>query len=225
MAYVYRHIRHDKNEPFYIGISKKDSINYERAYNFDCRHRNLHWTNIFNKTEIEVEILFENITYEFAKQKEIEFIKLYKRILDGGTLANLTEGGDGVLGFKNPKLSERNKIGIWKGRKHTEETKRIMSIRSSNRKVSDEQRKKMSESRKGIYSGNKNPRYLGKVYCFDLDNNLLSINETMQEAANMHGVGLSTVARRIKNTIEKYRFKELFYFTRDKDFKITNGKD
>lgn len=224
MAYLYRHIRLDKNEPFYIGISKKDTTNYERAYNFDCRHRNIHWVNIFNKTEIEVEILFENITYEFAKIKEIEFIKLYGRAIDGGTLANLTKGGDGVLGFKNPKLSERNKLGVWKGKKHTEETKKIMSIKSSNRIVSAEQRKKMSEDRKGIYSGSKNPRYLGKVYCFDFENNLLSANETMQDAANMHGVSLSTVARRIQNTIEKDRFKEPFYFTRDKDFKI-NGKD
>jgi hypothetical protein len=222
MAYLYRHIRVDKNEPFYIGISKKDSINYERAYNFDYRHRNLHWTNIFNKTEIEVEILFENITYEFAKQKEIEFIKLYKRILDGGILANLTEGGDGVLGFKNPKLAERNKLGIWKGKKHTEETKRIMSIKSGSRRYNSEQRKRMSESKIGMYSGKKNPRYLGKVYCFDFENNLLSINETMQDAATMHKVSLSTVARRIKGIIDKDKFKSQLFFSRNENFKIIN---
>ena len=222
MAYLYRHIRIDKNEPFYIGISKKDSINYERAYNFDYRHRNLHWTNIFNKTEIEVEILFENITYEFAKQKEIEFIKLYKRILDGGILANLTEGGDGVLGFKNPKLAERNKLGIWKGKKHTEETKRIMSIKSGSRRYNAEQRKRMSESKMGMYSGKKNPRYLGKVYCFDFENNLLSINETMQDAATMHKVSLSTVARRIKGIIDKDKFKSQLFFSRNENFKIIN---
>ena len=222
MAYLYRHIRIDKNEPFYIGISKKDSINYERAYNFDYRHRNLHWTNIFNKTEIEVEILFENITYEFAKQKEIEFIKLYKRILDGGILANLTEGGDGVLGFKNPKLAERNKLGIWKGKKHTEETKRIMSIKSGSRRYNAEQRKRMSESKMGMYSGKKNPRYLGKVYCFDFENNLLSINETMQDAATKHKVSLSTVARRIKGIIDKDKFMSQLFFSRNENFKIIN---
>ena len=31
MAYVYRHIRLDKNEPFYIGIGKDDSGEYKRA--------------------------------------------------------------------------------------------------------------------------------------------------------------------------------------------------
>jgi hypothetical protein len=221
MAYVYRHIRIDKNEPFYIGISKKDSPSYERAFNCDHRHRNQHWVNIFNQSKIEVEILFEDVSYEFAKEKEIEFIKLYGRFVDGGILANLTEGGDGVLGFKNPKLTERNKLGIWKGRKHTEETKKIMSIRSKSRKYNAEQRKRMSESKLGKYSGSKNPRYLGKVYCFDLNNNLLSISETMQEAATLHKIGLSTVSRRIKGIIEKDKFKSPLFFSRDENFKIT----
>lgn len=35
MAYVYRHIRLDKNEPFYIGIGS--DINYQRAYNYQRR--------------------------------------------------------------------------------------------------------------------------------------------------------------------------------------------
>jgi hypothetical protein len=32
MAYVYRHIRLDKNEPFYIGIGKDDYSSFKRAY-------------------------------------------------------------------------------------------------------------------------------------------------------------------------------------------------
>lgn len=220
MAYVYRHIRLDKNEPFYIGISKKDSPNYARAFNHDCRHRNKFWMSVFNKTEIAVEILFEKIPYDVAKQKEIEFIKLYGRLIDGGPLTNLTKGGDGVLGFKNPRLAERNKTGIWKGKKHTEETKKLMSIRSSNRSYSAEQRKNMSESKIGMYAGSKNPRYLGKVYCFDLNGELLSVSETMQEAASKHKIGLTTVKRRIENTLSKDRFKTLLYFSRDRNFKI-----
>ena len=54
---------------------------------------------IVAKSEYEIEILFDDITYEEAKLKEIEFIKLYGRIdLNNGTLANLTDGGDGTLG-------------------------------------------------------------------------------------------------------------------------------
>lgn len=220
MAYVYRHIRVDKNEPFYIGISKKDSANYARAFNHDYRHRNKHWVAIFNKTEIEVEILFENISYDQAKQKEIEFIKLYGRSIDGGILANLTKGGDGVLGFKNPKLAERNKTGVWKGKKHTEETKRIMAIKSSQRTHTAEQRLNMSQSKIGLYAGIKNPRYIGKVYCFNLENDIVSENVTMQDAANRHGVSLSMVANQIRKGQNLNKVKAGLFFSRDKNFKI-----
>ena len=45
MAYLYRHIRLDKNEPFYIGIGGDDKGYYERAYH-KISHRNKHWKNI-----------------------------------------------------------------------------------------------------------------------------------------------------------------------------------
>jgi len=73
MAVVYRHIRLDKNEVFYIGIGKKES----RAYDFKSKNRNFYWNNIFNKTKIEVEIIFYDLTWEQAQEKE--FIKLYGR--------------------------------------------------------------------------------------------------------------------------------------------------
>ena len=51
MAYVYRHIRLDKNEPFYIGISATDD-NYARAFDRSHKHiRNKLWQNITNKKE------------------------------------------------------------------------------------------------------------------------------------------------------------------------------
>ena len=58
MTYVYRHIRLDKNEPFYIGIGT--DLNYKRAYS---KHsRNIYWQRVVNKTKYEVEILFDNLT-------------------------------------------------------------------------------------------------------------------------------------------------------------------
>jgi len=52
MAYVYRHIRLDKNEPFYIGIGKID--NYKRAYLKSIR--NVIWKQIVNKTNYDIYI-------------------------------------------------------------------------------------------------------------------------------------------------------------------------
>lgn len=92
MAVVYRHIRVDKNEPFYIGIGD----NKKRAYSH--RSRNKYWKNIA-KQGYEVEILFDDLTWEQACEKEKEFITLYgRKDLNTGTLVNLTDGGDGALG-------------------------------------------------------------------------------------------------------------------------------
>lgn len=129
MAYLYRHIRSDKNVPFYIGIGI-DS-NYYRAKS--KKSRNDHWNKIVNKTDYEVEILFEHDDYDFIKEKEIEFIALHGRSdLWLGTLCNLTNGGDGCLGLV-----------------HSDEAKLKMSIPNKGKLISEEQRRKVSEFHKG----------------------------------------------------------------------------
>ena len=94
-TYVYRHIRLDKNEPFYIGIGT--DVGYKRAYS---KHsRNKYWDRVVGKTKYEVEILLDNLTKEEAKQKEIEFIALYgKKLNKTGTLVNITDGGESTNG-------------------------------------------------------------------------------------------------------------------------------
>lgn len=139
--YLYRHIRLDTNDVFYIGIGTK--INKEfysnhkqefyRAYRKS--DRNNFWNNIVNKTEYEIEIILESDNYEFVKEKEIEFIKLYgKKISNNGTLVNITDGGEGVSGTiiskeHRKKISDANKEKIpWnKNMKMSEEHKRILS--------------------------------------------------------------------------------------------------
>lgn len=97
--YLYRHIRHDKNEPFYIGVgnivkdTEKDSIKYKRAYS--KVGRNQFWKRIVNKTVYSVEILLISDNKDFILIKEVEFIKLYgRRDKKSGTLCNLTDGGE-----------------------------------------------------------------------------------------------------------------------------------
>ena len=66
---VYRHIRLDKNEVFYIGIGK----NLSRA--FDKRQRNRYWKFITNKTKYRVDILFDDLSKEEASDKENDYIR------------------------------------------------------------------------------------------------------------------------------------------------------
>jgi len=96
MAYVYRHIRLDTGKPFYIGVGKDENGKYSRAHSH--QNRNNHWYGVVKKHGYEVEVLIDGLTYEQAIEKEFEFIALYKRVLDGGTLVNLSLGGGGTLG-------------------------------------------------------------------------------------------------------------------------------
>jgi hypothetical protein len=114
MAYVYRHIRLDKNEPFYIGIGS--DAKYQRADYKGLKGRNIYWHRIVGKTDYEIEILFDEITYEEAQRKEEEFIALYGRVNNKtGILCNLTDGGEGAKGLvttDEAKIKQRNaKLG------------------------------------------------------------------------------------------------------------------
>jgi hypothetical protein len=97
--YLYRHIRIDKDIPFYIGIGTNDKRKYCRSKMI--QNRSNHWLSIINKTEIIVEIIFESDNKEEILNKEQEFIKLYGRLDNKtGILTNYTDGGDGQNGRK-----------------------------------------------------------------------------------------------------------------------------
>ncbi len=81
--FIYRHIRLDINQPFYIGIGTKNpkhtsySQIYQRAYTKTSRSKL--WFNVVNKTGYEVEVIFESDDQNLIFKKEIEFINLYGR--------------------------------------------------------------------------------------------------------------------------------------------------
>lgn len=112
--YLYRHIRLDTDVPFYVGIGtkpnkyRKHNREYCRAYS---KTRNKIWWDIVKKTDYSIEIILESNDYEFIKNKEIEFTSLYGRIdLKTGTLAGLTNGGQGNTGYIVSEETKR-KIG------------------------------------------------------------------------------------------------------------------
>lgn len=123
MYYLYRHIRLDKNQVFYIGIGTipNDKILkqlgythksfYRRAYDRK-KSRNSYWLNIINNTQYRVEIMFETDDINLIKQKEIEFISLYKN-----SLCNMTIGGDGIKSYKHTDETKRRISRSLKGKK------------------------------------------------------------------------------------------------------------
>jgi hypothetical protein len=177
MAYIYRHIRLDKNEPFYIGISSHRSHN--RAYS---RHgRNPIWHRIVAKTGYEVQILMDDISLDFAKKKEIEFIAMYGRIdFKNGTLCNITGGGDGMF---SPTPERRdiirrrnygNKHNL--GKRHSEDTKIKVGRSSSERN-----------------RGSGNPAYKGRVQAFR-QGVLIGEYMGLKECAALTGANISCIS-------------------------------
>ena len=96
MAIVYQHIRRDTNEVFYIGIgtSKKRATSYNA--------RNCMWHNVVAKAGGYLhEIVADNLSWEEACSKERELIAKYgRRDINTGILVNMTDGGDGLNGYK-----------------------------------------------------------------------------------------------------------------------------
>lgn len=162
MAYVYRHIRLDKNVPFYIGIGTDDKGKYSRALH--KKSRNIYWKRIVSKTEYLTEIIIDDISIEEANKKEVEFIKLYGRSnLGKGALCNLTDGGDGIVGYKMSEETRLKMSKTRKGRKPSAESISKVAAALRGRKRPEEVGRKISEIKKGKYLGVNNP-FFGKTH-------------------------------------------------------------
>ena len=189
--YIYRHIRIDKNEPFYIGIGTKSEQDLKYGYygRASAKHiDNNIWLKIIAKTEWGWEILLESDDRKFISEKEKEFILLYGRKCDNsGTLANLTLGGEENHGYKHSdeakrKISEsqKGKPGRRLGAKLTpEQCEKFSEIQ---KEVAN--RPEMLELRKEKMMGN--TYMLGKIH---LDES----KKKMSESAKKRGINAKTI--------------------------------
>jgi len=140
--YTYIHVRNDTSTIFYVG---KGSAN--RAYSrYD---RNNLWHKIVKKHGYTVHIVSYWDTEKEAFQHEKELIKSYKE--SGINLANFTDGGDGVSGYRHTeevkkKASERIKA-FWLNEEYA---KKMMQIRKN--QWTKEARKKASDSNKKVWT-------------------------------------------------------------------------
>lgn len=196
MPYVYRHIRLDKKEPFYIGIG--NDFTKKRA-NEKARRSKL-WKKIVAKSDYEVEILFDDITYDEAKLKEIEFISLYGRIdLGNGTLANLTGGGDGTI---NPSQETRDKISkVNKGRKNSDALMELLRGRKGEKNPVFGLTGVKCKNFKGFIQAFKDGAYLGEYEGI----------RDCAEKLNVTATKISAVLNGRRNHTGGYTFKRIKY--------------
>ena len=179
MAVVYRHRRLDKNEVFYVGIGKKES----RA--FDFRNRNKVWKGIKSRSEVDVEIVARDLSWELACELEQLMISEYGRIdLGTGILANLTDGGEGTI---NAKVWNKGLTGLTSARKGI--------------KLTQEQKNKISKAKTGTQIGGKNPR--AKMV---LDTFTGVFYDCLKDGCNAVGLNYHTENGRVNSNRSNKRF-------------------
>jgi hypothetical protein len=128
---------------FYVGIGKKRRVKSKT-------NRNKYWHNIVNKVGYTIDIICVDLSWEEACVLEKQYIKKFgRKDLGLGNLVNMTDGGDGNVGWtdekklqlsirmKNTKQTEVSKIkraeaqkgqkNYFFGKKHTKETKNTIS--------------------------------------------------------------------------------------------------
>lgn len=197
MALVYRHRRLDTNNIFYVGISKDKRRPYA-----DGRYRNKIWNRIVSKTNYNVEIIADNISYEDAIELEIFLISIYGKLSNNtGTLSNLTDGGEGTLGIKSwcsgtkglvkpnkGSFKKGHKLGL--GRKLSEAHKKIIGDSTRGRKLSQKQIELIKESTNKI--------------CLDLQTGIYY--KSLTEGCNAVNIRPNTEATRISRKSKLQRF-------------------
>jgi hypothetical protein len=147
---LYQHIRLDTGEIFYIGIGQG-----KRPWS--KQNRNTYWHNIVNKAGYRVEILEKRLSWYQACELEKMLIALHGRHdLGYGPLANMTDGGDGVLGLKHSHSPEtRAKMSAVKLGKtrspFSPETKAKMRAAKLGKAHSPEHRANMSATKLRYY--------------------------------------------------------------------------
>lgn len=201
MAYVYRHIRLDTNQPFYIGIGSDDMGEYKRAYNKSKRSN--FWKRIYAKANYRVDIVLDDLTWEEACEKEIEFIALYGRLDKGlGILCNHTSGGEGTLGNIQSQDTINKRIA------NTDYTNISVAIKKRNStgwQKDPEFRKKVSKTLSIVRKK--------KIAQFTLDDVLIKEWKSAKDAAEVLNLDRGSICKCCNNGIYKsvggYKWKYL----------------
>lgn len=173
MAIVYKHIRRDSGEVFYIGIG----INESRAYS--AKNRNSHWKNYTNKHQYLIEISHKDLIWEEACSIEKYLISFYgRKDMNKGSLLNMTDGGEGLCNASIETLQKfkSNRLG---------------------KNLKESTKARLSEVMK-----TKKPINRLKVYQYDLDNCLLNEYESIKDAETHTRIAKSSISKCCKGSLK-----------------------
>jgi len=162
--YVYGLKHPSTGEIFYIGKGKNRRCQFhvDMAKTHDTIPKGYTSSKLFNKIKSLlreghspiVEMLYVSLPESVALLKEIELIKQYGR----ENLCNLTDGGDGISGYKFSKESKKRMSLARKGHKMNATTRNALRIANVGRKMKPEwtRRQVLSQSDRVYYIVNHN---------------------------------------------------------------------
>lgn len=150
-------------EPFYVGKGKGRRAKYHLTKSNLEKDVNKLKTNIikkiFKENKKPIIKVVKNLYEQHSLDLEMKMVKLIgRRDLKEGTLANMTDGGDGISGFKHSQ-KYKNKMSITRlnktfieiyGVDRAKDIRESMSKSLKGRKLSLDQIEKMSNRLKGL---------------------------------------------------------------------------
>lgn len=141
--YTYIHMKETTGEIFYVGKGQGNRFK-------TTKNRSEFWKRTANKYGVIVDIVAHKLSENEAFILEKKLIKIYgRKNLGTGNLVNLTEGGEGAVGYVcSEELREKRRI-LGTGRKHSDEHKQYMSGVMKGRVFSEETILKMRNARLG----------------------------------------------------------------------------
>jgi hypothetical protein len=188
--YVYCQFRNDSNDVFYVGKGSGCRRNKTNG-------RSKYWKNIVRKAGgFRSEIIAGNLTEQEALSFEVLMIAKLRE--NGASLCNLTDGGDGVSGYKHtPEVCEAQR-------------QRMLGITPWNKgkQASAEARKKMSKAKLGVKLS---PEHVAACSKAQMDHPCKE--ETKQKIAEAHR------GRKLSESQYSFRFKPVVCVTTGKEYK------
>jgi len=196
--YTYAHFIIGEQFPFYVGIGTqypKTSLYYRAK----SKNRSKVWKGYTNNKEYMVIICSESENYEIVKTYEKEMIFEYGKKKDGGFLINLTDGGDGCIGYK-----------------HTSEYLEKLKIRMSGcnspmfgKPISEKNRILLSKKFTGTGNNmfNKRTKTAKIIYKLNNEGEIIEEFPSLRNAAKNEGISHSCIGESIKLNTKANGFK------------------
>lgn len=198
--YVYEHYKPNCDEPFYVGKGAD-----RRAYSLCARNK--WWHNIVNKHGFEVRFVAENLSEMDAFWLENMCINGWGRAsLKDGPLVNMTDGGDGMSGYKWPAARRKCQSGENSSLFGRTGNKNYMFGKTGNKHPSFG-KKGLSGSKHGMFgkTGENSPMFgkFGKdAHASKPVQTPLGIFESVIAAAKAHDVCSSAMTARCQKNIK-----------------------